>query len=313
MADVAIIVPTLRRPDSLARALGSLFAQARVGDRVSEIVVVDNDPSGSAEAGVEALRAFAPWPLVYVHAPRPGVATARNAGLAATRAPLIAFLDDDEAASPGWLAALLEAREETGADAVFGPITGRAPEARPWLKPYLERFFGRDGPEKTGLIETPYGCGNSLMARATALPGRAPFDTSSDQAGGEDDALFAALRARGGKFGWAAEAMVEEFAPAHRATLGYALARAFAYGQGPSQTAAASRDWPAVLRWMVIGAGQAVVWGAGAALLALIRSPNRAELYDRTARGVGKLFWMKGLEPHFYGARELARLEAVKV
>ena len=309
MADVAIIVPTLRRPDSLERALHSLFAQARVGDRVSEIVVVDNDPAGSARGGVEALRAFAPWPLIYVHAPRPGVATARNAGLAATRAPLIAFLDDDEAASAGWLAALLKAQETTGADAVFGPITGRAPEAKPWLKPYLERFFGRDGPERTGLIDTPYGCGNSLMVRATALPGAAPFDSSSDQAGGEDDALFAALRARGGRFGWAAEAMVEEFAPSHRATLRYALARAFAYGQGPSQTAAASRDWPAVLRWMVIGAGQAVVWGAGAAALTLIRSPNRAELYDRTARGVGKLLWMKGFEPHFYGARELARLE----
>ncbi|MBI2262271.1 MAG: glycosyltransferase family 2 protein [Caulobacterales bacterium] len=313
MADVAIIVPTLRRPDSLEQALRSLFAQERVGDRVSEIVVVDNDPAGSARDGVEALRPFAPWPLVYVHAPRPGVATARNAGLAATRAPLIAFLDDDEAAAPPWLAALLKAQEATGADAVFGPITGRAPDARPWLKPYLERFFGRDGPERTGLIETPFGCGNSLMIRATALPGAAPFDAASDQAGGEDDALFAALRARGGRFGWAAEAMVEEFAPAHRATLKYALARAFAYGQGPSQTAAASRDWPAVLRWMVIGAGQAVVWGAGAAVLTLIRSPNRAELYDRTARGVGKLFWMKGFEPHFYGARELARLEAVKV
>jgi succinoglycan biosynthesis protein ExoM len=313
MADVAIIVPTLRRPESLERALRSLFAQERVGDRVSEIVVVDNDPAGSAEAGVEALRASAPWPLVYVHAPRPGVATARNAGLAATRAPLIAFLDDDEAASAGWLAALLKAQEVTGADAVFGPITGRAPEAKPWLKPYLERFFGRDGPERTGLIETPFGCGNSLMVRATALPGAAPFDAAADQAGGEDDSLFAALRARGGRFGWSADAVVEEFAPAHRATLNYALARAFAYGQGPSQTAAASRDWPAVLRWMVIGAGQAVVWGASAAALTLIRSPKRAELYDRTARGVGKLFWMKGFEPHFYGARELARLEAVKV
>lgn len=312
MPDVAIIVPTLRRPDSLERALRSLFVQTCVGDRISEIVVVDNDPAGSAGQGVEALRAFAPWPLVYVHAPRPGVATARNAGLAATRAPLIAFLDDDEAASPRWLAALLKAQEATGADAVFGPITGRAPEARPWLKPYLERFFGRDGPERTGLIESPFGCGNSLMVRATALPGPAPFDAASDQAGGEDDALFAALQARGGRFGWAADAMVEEFAPAHRATLKYALARAFAYGQGPSQTAAASRDWPAVLRWMVIGAGQAVVWGAGAAALTLIRSPKRAELYDRTARGVGKLFWMKGFEPHFYGARELARLEAVK-
>ena len=311
MADVAIIVPTLRRPESLERALRSLFVQARVGDRISEIVVVDNDPSGSARTGVETLRPCSPWPLVYVHAPRPGVATARNAGLAATGAPLIAFLDDDEAASAGWLAALLKAREITGADAVFGPIIGRAPEAKAWLKPYLERFFGRHGPDRTGLIGAPYGCGNSLMVRASALPGPAPFDIGSDQAGGEDDALFAALAARGGRFGWAADAAVEEFAPAHRATLGYALARAFAYGQGPSQTAAASRDWPAVLRWMVIGAGQTVVWGAGAAALTLIQSPRRADLYDRTARGVGKLFWMKGFEPHFYGARELARLDRV--
>ncbi|WP_298746025.1 glycosyltransferase family 2 protein [uncultured Brevundimonas sp.] len=309
MADVAIIVPTLRRPDSLERALRSLFAQTGVGDRVAEIVVVDNDPSGSAAAGVEALRPLAPWPLIHVHAPRPGVATARNAGLAATGAPLIAFLDDDEAASPGWLAALLKAREATGADVVFGPITGRAPGAEAWLKPYLERFFGREGPDHTGLIEDAYGCGNSLMVRATALPGPAPFDGAADQAGGEDDALFAALRTRGGRFGWAADARVEEFAPPHRTTLEYALARAFAYGQGPSQTAAASRDWPAVLRWMIIGAGQAVVWGAGAAALTVLRSPRRAELYDRTARGVGKLFWMKRFEPHFYGARELARLD----
>lgn len=312
MADIAVIVPTLRRPESLERALRSLFQQSGVADRVSAIVVVDNDPVGSAAATVEMLRTRSPWPLTYVHAPRPGVATARNAGLAATEAPLIAFLDDDEAASPGWLAALLEAQEETGADAVFGPITGRAPDAAPWLKPWLERFFGREGPERTQLIDQPFGCGNSLLVRATALPGPAPFDTGTDQAGGEDDALFAALASRGGRFGWAADAWVEEFAPAHRATLAYALARAFAYGQGPSQTAAAAKDWPAVLRWMVIGAAQTVVWGAASAALTLLASPRRAEMYDRTARGLGKLFWMKGFEPQFYGARELARLEAVK-
>ena len=312
MADVAIIVPTLRRPASLERALRSLFAQTRVGDRVTEIVVVDNDPAASAKSGVEALRSLAPWPLVYVHAPRPGVATARNAGLAATQAPFIAFLDDDEAASPEWLTALLAAQKATGADVIFGPIAGRAPEASAWLRPYLERFFGREGPAHSGLIDAPYGCGNSLMVRAAALPGVEPFSVVSDQTGGEDDVLFAALKARGGRFAWAADAWVEEFAPPHRATLTYALARAFAYGQGPSQTAAAARDWLAVLRWMVIGAGQTVVWGTGAAVLTLIGSSRRAELYDRTARGVGKLFWMKGFEPRFYGARELARLEAVK-
>lgn len=309
MADVAVIVPTLRRPESLERALRSLFAQTGVADRVSAIVVVDNDPVGTAAATVEALLPQSPWSLTYVHAPRPGVATARNAGLAATEAPLIAFLDDDEAASPGWLAALLKARETTGADAVFGPITGQAPDAAAWLKPWLERFFGREGPDRTQVIDHPFGCGNSLMVRATALPGPAPFDAGTDQAGGEDDALFAALAARGGRFGWAADARVEEFAPAHRATLNYALARAFAYGQGPSQTAAAAKDWPGVARWMVIGAGQTAVWGMASAALTLIASPKRAEMYDRTARGVGKLFWMKGFEPRFYGAREVARLD----
>lgn len=312
MDDVAVIVPTLRRPGSLERALRSLFAQTGVADRIDAIVVVDNDPTGSAAATVDGLRACSPWPLTYVHAPRPGVATARNAGLAATHAPLIAFLDDDEAASAGWLAALLKAQAETGADAVFGPITGRAPDAAAWLKPYLERFFGREGPERTQLIDHPYGCGNSLMLRGTALPGATPFDADADQAGGEDDALFAALATRGGRFGWAADALVEEFAPAHRATLSYALSRAFAYGQGPSQTAAAARDWPGVGRWMLIGAAQAAVWGAASAALTLIASPRRAEMYDRAARGVGKLFWMKGFEPHFYGARELARLDAAR-
>ena len=309
-AQVSVVIPTLRRPAELERALRSVFAQTGVQGRLASIVIADNDPAASAEATVQRLRAESPVALIYRHVPRPGVATARNAALAETDAPLIAFLDDDEAASPGWLAALIEAQAQTGADAVFGPIQGRAADAKPWLRPYLERFFGREGPTTTGLIDRAFGCGNSLMVRAVALPGPAPFDVSADQSGGEDDALFAALAQRGGRFGWAADAWVDEFAPAHRATLPYALARAFAYGQGPSQTAAKARDWPAVAGWMGVGAAQAVVFGTGALGLTLILSPRRADLLDRAARGVGKLFWMKGLEPHFYGARELARLEA---
>ncbi len=311
-ADVAIIVPTLRRADSLVRALRSLFAQTGVADRVAAIVVVDNDPEGTARTVVAGLTPLSPWPLIYRHAPRPGVATARNAGLAAVDTPLIAFLDDDESADAGWLAALLDAQAETGADVVFGPIRGRAPDGAPWARAYLERFFGREGPAQTGLIDQAYGCGNSLMVRATALPGPAPFDLASDQSGGEDDALFSALAARDGRFGWAAGAWVDEFAPPHRATLKYVLTRAFAYGQGPSQTAARNRNWPAVARWMLIGAAQAVVWGAVAAGLTLVANSRRADAFDRTARGLGKLFWMTRFEPHFYGVRELERLQALR-
>ena len=310
-SDVCILVPTLRRPESLDRALRSLFHQTGVADRVREIMVVDNDPLGSAAAMVEGLRALSPWPLIYRHAANPGVATVRNAGLAETHAPLIAFLDDDQVAGPTWLAGMLDAQTSTGADVVFCQTRGHAPDAEPWLRPYLERFFGREGPDRTGLIDYPtYGCGNSLMVRQTALPGKAPFDPAFDQAGGEDDALFAALASRGGRFAWAADAWVDEIALPHRATLRYALARAFAYGQGPSQTAAARRDWLGVARWMAVGSAQTVAWGVASLVLSVIASPRRAEALDRTARGVGKLFWMKGLEPHFYGARELARLDS---
>jgi succinoglycan biosynthesis protein ExoM len=311
VARVAVVIPTLRRPDSLARALRSTFAQTDLEGHEVEVVVVDNDPAGAAADPVRTLRPVSPFPLTYVAAPRPGVATARNAGLAATTAPLIAFLDDDQEAAAGWLAALLSAQARTGADVVFGPITGVAEGAPEWARAHLDSFFGREGPDHDRLIDKPWGCGNALLVRATALPGDAPFDVAADELGGEDDALFARVKAAGGRFGWAARARVSEIAPPHRATMAYALRRAFAYGQGPSQEARARGDWPGLLGWMAVGAVQTAGWGAASAGLWLLRRPSRARAMDRAARGLGKVLWAPLFEPRFYGARELARLERV--
>ena len=306
--DVAVIIPTMRRPAFLERALKSVFAQRGVAHRLASIVVVANDPQGSAASLCGRLTADSPVPLVYRHEPRPGVSTARNAGLAATISPLIAFLDDDEAATPHWLDRLIRARETLDCDVVFGPIHGRAPASTGWTRRYLEVFFGRQGPAKTQLLDHAYGCGNSLMLRATALPGDAPFDPKTDASGGEDDALFSALAMRGGTFGWACDAWVDEFAPAHRATLNYALTRAFAYGQSPPQLAWREGKRLRMLLWMAIGAAQAGVWGMAALALTLINSDRRADALDKAARGLGKVFWTRGFEPHFYGVRELERL-----
>ena len=87
----------------------------------------------------------------------------------------------------------------------------------------------------------------------------------------------------------------------------HALKRAFAYGQSPCQAAARRRDPLGLVLWMLIGAGQTLVYGSGAALLWLVRHPRRADLLDRTARGVGKLLWMPAFEPLFYGQAEAAR------
>jgi glycosyltransferase involved in cell wall biosynthesis len=296
----------MRRVDQLARALRSVFNQVDV--LVAwEIIVVDNAPEAPARGLVAAVASLSPAPLIYVHEGRPGVSTARNAGLGATRADLIAFLDDDQEADPTWLAHLLKVHAQLGADVVFGPISGRAPEAEAWLRPYLEDFFSRVGSSTSEFIDKPFGCGNSLFSRSSALLGAAPFPIAANDVGGEDDHVFASLKERGGAFAWAAGAHVVEHPPAHRTNLRYVFLRAFRYGQAPSQTAARGRNWGGVIRWMSIGFAQALVFGLRATMLTIVKSPARVHALEKTAQGLGKLVWTKRLQPAFYGVAELRR------
>jgi len=297
---VAVVIPTLRREMSLNRALKSLFRQDAAADLIAEIVVVDNSPEGSAREAVENLATTSPAPLIYVHEPRPGVATARNAGVnAVTRSDYIAFLDDDEEAPPGWLAALTRTHLALGADVTFGPVRGVA-AVKASQKAYIEGFFSRTGPETSGLLEdSVFGCGNSILTRATTLQGPAPFDPAADLTGGEDDRLFTALKARGARFAWAADAFVYEHAPAHRACLAYTFKRALGYGQSPSQICARRRDWVGVGGWMLVGAAQASLYGVIAAGLWALRRPARFHYADRALRGLGKVLWFSVLT--FYG------------
>ena len=308
MKPVAILTPTLRRPDSLEAALRSAFALHRLAELTDEIVVVDNDPEASAAAVVERLRAVSPVPLTYVHARKPGVSTARNAGLAGVRAPHVAFLDDDEIASPEWLDRLYEGHLRFGADVTFGATRGVAAGAKPSERAYLDRFFSRTRPEPSGPIPDTHdlGCGNSIMRRATALSGPGPFETAADDAGGEDDRLFARIRAAGGGFAYVADAWLDEVAPPHRARAGYVVARAFAFGQGPTR-GRLRRDPPdrlGAFGWMAVGVAQAALFGPAALVLRALGRPLWLPLAVRAAEGLGKASPWK--EMNFYGAAMLA-------
>ena len=307
MKPVVILTPTLRRPESLEASLRSAFALHRLGELVEEIVVVDNDPEGSACVLVERLRGECPTPLVYVHARKPGVSTARNAGLARVRAPHVAFLDDDELAQPEWLDRLYEGHLRYGADVTFGATRGVALGAKPSERPYLDRFFSRVRPEPSGPIPDTHGlgCGNSIMRRDTALAGPGPFETAADDAGGEDDRLFARVKALGGRFAYVADAWLDEMAPAKRARAGYVVARAFAFGQGPTR-ACLRRDPPdrlGALGWMAVGVGQALVYAPAALVLRGLGRPLWLELAVRAAGGLGKASPWK--EMNFYGSAML--------
>jgi len=300
---VSIVIPTQRRPAGLAVALRSALAQTGVDPAALELIVADNDRQPSARFAVEAAARAAPFPVIYVHEPEPGVANVRNAALAAARGELIAFLDDDQEAPEGWLAALLAARERYDGDVVFGPVRARAPADVIVHRAYLERFFSRLGPAEAGVIPGYYGCGDSLIRRASLPDAAAPFAVERNHIGGEDDLLFGHMQAAGARFVWAPAAFVWEDPVPERLTLAYTLRRAFAYGQGPSEHCASRSppDWPGVARWMVIGLAQAAAFGALAAIKWLLGAPDRADALDRAARGLGKTLWWSAFKIGFYG------------
>jgi peptidoglycan/xylan/chitin deacetylase (PgdA/CDA1 family) len=94
---------------------------------------------------LQALRAEGVEPLVFAVPHRHGLAQARNDALAASKADVLAFVDDDVAVEPGWRAALQHAWAGAPADrgCIGGPIRARFEGPRPpWLTDALLGVLG---------------------------------------------------------------------------------------------------------------------------------------------------------------------------
>lgn len=103
MLDVTAIIPTTgSRPELLRRALASVHAQLHPPKSI--LVVLDGD-----SADVPALRGtFNANVEVACTGARSGVSAARNLGAHLAKTNMLAFLDDDDAWKPSYLACALE-------------------------------------------------------------------------------------------------------------------------------------------------------------------------------------------------------------
>jgi hypothetical protein len=298
--DVSVVIPTFRRPEFLRRAVESVLAQRGVSESF-EIIVVDNDGSASARVVVDELAADSARPIRYVNEPRPGISHARNTGVTAAVGRSLAFLDDDEAASPDWLASLLDTANRFSADIVVGPVRPIFPAATA-VSAYAREVYTRDAGLPSGSVIDWGGIGNALLRKDRCFRTATPFDPRLGLTGGEDSVFLRQLIQDGRKLVWCADAAVTETVLADKLTPRYLLRRAFRAGQTTSfqPSALAPPQWLAVIRWMAIGTTQAIVLGPLGLLLQMAGHPISLPVLAKAASGLGKLLWHPSLHIRNY-------------
>lgn len=289
---VDVCVCTFQR-DSVAATLRSLGDQALPPGVAMRVIVADNNSAPVARARIEAAGREAGLDLRYVHAPERNISIARNACLAAATAPFIAFIDDDETATPGWLAALLAEQARSGAPIVLGPVAASyAPGQARWLAA-ADLHSTRPALRADGTIDTGYSC--NVLLRRDIVAGLA-FDERLGRSGGEDDMFFSRLHRAGHRVAYAQEAVVNEEVPAGRARLGWLLRRSFRNGQ----TFAAIRLADGASRPALLGGSLAKAAFCGGVALAGLSSParwRRAAVRGALHAGViGRLLGKRDLE-----------------
>lgn len=302
MADarIAVCVATLRRAEGLATLLGALARQGfeENPDAAATVIVVDNDPLGSAKAACAGLPG-----VVYEVEPRRGIPQARNRGLALAReagATHVAFIDDDEEPAPDWLDKLLSASRAWRADVVQGRVVPRFTcEPAPWI--LQESLFERVTGETGDLL--PFAATNATLAAMEVFDAVGGFEESWALTGGTDTLLFAKAARAGFRIVWCDEAVVREDVGADRANLGWLCRRALRVGITQSRVKRALAEESGLDRMQAVS-GLRLSLGALRRALPGVESPHSPPMCLRmAAMGLGMTLGALGFDYAEYASR----------
>ncbi len=150
-------------------SLASVLAQDPPPNQL--LLVVDHNA-----ALAERARREYPRLTVVESDEEPGLSGSRNCGLREAACGVTVFLDDDAAARPGWLSALVGPYSDARVVATGGSVFPVWPAARPprWLPPEFYWVVGcsyRGLPEETGPVRNPIGASMSMRTAPTRAVG----------------------------------------------------------------------------------------------------------------------------------------------
>ncbi len=300
--EIAICVITYRRPEGLTRLLAALTQQTFDGPPPKlRIVIVDNDPEGSAKAVCQAPPNGLPGKLEYYIESQRGIPYARNSAVAHAlpTADFIVFVDDDEEPVPTWLAELLRVQGEYKAHVVSGPVPPRfAPEVPAWIR---KGGLFEHPRYRTGEALTTAGTGNVLIDAVVFREMEEHFDTAFALRGGSDRQFMHRVRLAGYRLVWADEAIAYEWVPRSRARAGWMLARFYSNGTANCATAIELGGGLITVASIVVKGAAFICTGLVLVPAALVKGRAAALRYLRyVAYGLGLWAGLLGRRPEQY-------------
>jgi succinoglycan biosynthesis protein ExoM len=213
----------------LERTLKGIFEQSFSNEIACEVIVVDNDKERSAEVTVNKFRAANCLPIIYEVEPVQNIALARNKTVLCAKGNIIAFIDDDEFASPDWLDKMYNCLKTSKKDGILGPVLPHFPSGTPaWLQKsgLCERSRYATGT----IVSRGLRTGNILLNRYIFEKGEIWFDPELGLSGGSDGVFLTRQIARGRRFCWCNEGLVYETISEERWKAEYYLRRYFRIG-----------------------------------------------------------------------------------
>lgn len=226
---ISVCIATYRREERLGLLLDDLVKQDYLP---TEVVVIDNDATGSARAVVQRrIELGTPFPIQYDIQPLKNISLTRNRTVALASGDWIAFVDDDERAPAPWLKQLARTVVHCKADGALGPVVPIVPlDAPQWIQRGQFYDWSR---MKTG-DQVPLNklrFGNVILRGNFLRTTPEPFDANYGLTGGEDGDLLMRLVQQGAEIVWCDQAIVFEPVEAGRLSLRWLLLRAMRGGQ----------------------------------------------------------------------------------
>lgn len=288
-------IPTYNRVGLLINLLLQIGQQ--VGSRQVDLLIVDNDPGGSAEIPCRQLVRQHGW--TYMREERRGVSHVRNCILNAFTESFDALImiDDDQQIGAGWLDSYITGLRRWPNEILAGNVSYIFPESCP--EEYVANWYSAKEIGVEGIQLSSTGTGNVVLPRSLwKAAGYPRFDPRFGLIGGEDTDFFKHITDMGGRIRSLKSAQVNELVCGERTTREWVRKRTVRQGEIRGAMAHFEGDsFQAILG----GLARLVVGGLHWMKEAFRGRPMSAQAEGKLLTGFGYIKGSMGIRSRIYG------------